>query len=82
MQVYIVKALESTASLLVIDSGGIHRWLRGGWWIGCEFIGEELAPHRHRQMLKIQRPDTVIDKADLEKKGSVIAVEEKIGWGH
>lgn len=32
-------------------------------------------------MLKIQRLDAVIDKADSEKKGSVIAVEEKFGWG-
>ena len=61
--------------------GSIHLWLRGGLWIGYEFIGEELAPHRHRQMLKIERLDAVIDKADLQRKGSVIAVEEKIGWG-
>ena len=32
-------------------------------------------------MLKIQRLDAVIDKADSEREGSVIAVEEKIGWG-
>lgn len=32
-------------------------------------------------MLKIQRLDAVTDKADLERKGSVIAVEGKFGWG-
>jgi hypothetical protein len=32
-------------------------------------------------MLKIQRLDAVTDKADLERKGSVMAVEEKFGWG-
>ena len=46
------------------------------------FIGAEVAQHRHRQKLKIEGVDAVVGKADSEREGSVIAVEEsnRVGW--